>query len=171
MADKTSSTQVTQQKKVFVKSEAVLKKMEEQGLLEPFTEYYTPDGEDIDVNRPCVNLQFISSADTSVTGTSSQEATLTLATETKILPAGTYLCYVGGVIKTSTLTTELMLYIDGNKIVNGKTNLTTPIGVTSTILTTLSSGTHTISLTINSRAKGTVPAYHICSAFIIRVGD
>lgn len=43
MADKISSTEVTQQKKVFVKSEAVLKEMEEQGLLEPFTDYYTPD--------------------------------------------------------------------------------------------------------------------------------
>lgn len=43
MADKTSSTEVTQQKKVFVKSEAVLKEMEANGQLEPFTDYYTPE--------------------------------------------------------------------------------------------------------------------------------
>ena len=61
MADKISSTEVTQQKKVFVKSEEVLKKMEEDGQLEPFTDYYTPEETEMDIllneiySRPTLN--------------------------------------------------------------------------------------------------------------------
>ena len=47
MPTKTESTEVSQNKKVFVKSEAVLKQMQEQGLLEPFTDYYTPDEDEV----------------------------------------------------------------------------------------------------------------------------
>ena len=47
MATKTESTEVSQQKKVYVKSEEVLDEMEANGQLEPFTDYYTPDEEEI----------------------------------------------------------------------------------------------------------------------------
>ena len=43
MATKTSSTEVTQQKKVIVKSEEALNEMAKNGLIEPFTDYYTPE--------------------------------------------------------------------------------------------------------------------------------
>lgn len=43
MATKTSSTEIIQQKEVFVKSNEVLKEMERAGQLEPYTKYYTPD--------------------------------------------------------------------------------------------------------------------------------
>lgn len=46
MATKTQSTEVTQQKKVYVKSEAVLDEMEVNGQLKPFTDYYTDDEQD-----------------------------------------------------------------------------------------------------------------------------
>ena len=48
MPTKTSSIEVIQQKKVIVKSEQALKEMEANGLLEPFTDYYTPDDDDVD---------------------------------------------------------------------------------------------------------------------------
>ena len=46
MANKIESSEVSQQKKVFVKSEAVLDEMEASGQLEPFTDYYTDDEQD-----------------------------------------------------------------------------------------------------------------------------
>lgn len=46
MASKTQSTNVTQQKKVYVKSENAFKQMKANGQLEPNTEYYTPDDGD-----------------------------------------------------------------------------------------------------------------------------
>lgn len=46
MATKTESTEITQPKKVFVKSEQALDEMEANGQLEPFTDYYTPDESD-----------------------------------------------------------------------------------------------------------------------------
>lgn len=43
MATKTETTEVIQQKKVYVKSEEILNEMEDKGQLEPLTEYYTSD--------------------------------------------------------------------------------------------------------------------------------
>lgn len=50
MATKIESTEITQQKKVYVKSEEALDEMEANGQLEPFTEYYTDD-EETDVSK------------------------------------------------------------------------------------------------------------------------
>lgn len=49
MANKTHSAGVIQQKEVFVKSNAVLKEMERAGQLEPYTKYYTPDEDDVNL--------------------------------------------------------------------------------------------------------------------------
>ena len=49
MATKTERTEITQQKKVFVKSEEALDEMEANGQLEPFTDYYTDSEDDSDV--------------------------------------------------------------------------------------------------------------------------
>lgn len=46
MATKIESTEITQPKKVFVKSEEALDEMEANGQLEPFTDYYTDDEQD-----------------------------------------------------------------------------------------------------------------------------
>ena len=46
MASKTQSTNVTQQKKVYVKSEDAFQEMQKNGQLEPLTDYYTPDDGD-----------------------------------------------------------------------------------------------------------------------------
>ena len=43
MATKIESTEITQPKKVYVKSEEALDEMESNGQLEPFTDYYTDD--------------------------------------------------------------------------------------------------------------------------------
>lgn len=43
MATKIQSIEVTQQRKVFVKSEQALKEMQSNGQLEPNTDYYTPE--------------------------------------------------------------------------------------------------------------------------------
>ena len=43
MASKTQSTNVTQQKKVYVKSESAFEEMKANSQLEPLTDYYTPD--------------------------------------------------------------------------------------------------------------------------------
>lgn len=123
-------------------------------------------------NVPYLETHFSSSSDQSVTGSSSSAASKTIKTVTKTLPKGTYLCYLSGVIKTSSYTGDLVFNINGTDIGSTMiTNTSNYAGVSLVSIHSFAGGNCTVNIKIRSRATVTMCAYSTCNFYMIRVGD
>lgn len=126
----------------------------------------------ISSNIPYLETHFSSSSDQSVTGSSSSASSKTIKTVTKSLPKGMYLCYLSGVIKTSSYTGDLVFGINGTDIGSTMiTNTSNYAGVSLVSMHSFAGGNCTVNIKIRSRATVTMCAYSTCNFYMIRVGD
>lgn len=126
----------------------------------------------ISSNIPYLETHFSSTSDQSITGSSSAAASKTIKTVNKTLPKGMYLCYLSGVIKTSSYTGDLVFNINGTDIGSTMiTNTSNYAGVSLVQMHSFAGGDCTVNIKIRSRATVTMCAYSTCNFFMIRVGD